>query len=126
MKPTNAMLENSTKRLAHAKELHAEADAAQRRSSERKQDARSARVTMERLRDDTTQWLRHESPLEVAERHVAEAERHVEHQRKLLDRLVRDKHERMIRHAQKVLEVLEQSRKLAHAHLALEREFRSG
>jgi hypothetical protein len=124
MKPANALLENSVKRLAHAKELHAKADAARRRSSEHKQDARSARVTMERLRDDTVQWLRHESPLETAERHVAESERHVELQRKLLGRLVRDRHETMIGHAQEVLEVLEQRRKLAHAHLALERAFR--
>jgi hypothetical protein len=44
---------------------------------------------------------------EVAERHVAEAEKHAEHQKKLIEVLVRDKHYRALGHASKVLEVLE-------------------
>jgi hypothetical protein len=125
MKPPKALLENSRKCLAHAKELHADADAAQQRSSERKQNADCAHATMERLRGGGIQWLRNEAPLEMAERHVAEAERHIERQRKLLEELIRDKHERMLGHARKVLEVLEQSLKLARVHRDLEREFHS-
>ena len=80
---------------------------------------------MERLRDDAVQWTCDESSPEMAERHVAEAERHVERQRTLLEELICDKHERMLGDAQKVLEVLEQSLKLARAHRDLEREFHS-
>ena len=121
---------NSSRRLAHAKELHVEADAARERSAERKQVAKQARSIAEQLRGEAVKAsaeafsrARSESVLEMAERHVAEADRHVEHQRQLIEVLIRDKHERMLEHARKVLELLEQSRKLARAHLALEREF---
>src|SRR5262249_13177548 len=62
--------------------------------------------------------------LEMAERHVTEADRHVEHQRQLIEALVRDGHSMsMLERARKVLEILEQSLKLAHKHYALEGEF---
>ena len=48
----------------------------------------------------------------------------MEHQRKLIEVLKRDKHENMLEQAHKVLEILEHSQELARAHLALEREFR--
>jgi hypothetical protein len=122
MQTPKSLREESGKRLANAKDLHADADAAQQRSTERKQGAERAKATMERLRDPT--WrMRHETELEMAERHVAEADRHVEHQKRLIEVLIRDRHERMLVHARKVLEVLEQSRRLARTHLALEREF---
>jgi hypothetical protein len=124
MKTRKALMENSLKRRALARELRADADAARQRSNQHRQSADAAKVTMERLRDATTRLLRYGSPLEMAERHVAEAERHVERQRELLDGVIRAKHERLLEHAQRVLEVLERSRILAHTHLALEREFR--
>ena len=124
--------DNSSRRLAHARELHVEADAARERSAERKQVARQARGIAEQLHGEAVKAsaeafsrARSESVLEMAERHVAEAERHVEHQRHLIEVLIRDKHERMVEHARKVLAVLEQSRELARTHLALEREFHS-
>jgi hypothetical protein len=125
MKLPQTLRDGSRKRLAHAKELHRDADAARQRSRERKQSAECAHATMARLREDATRWTSDASPLELAERHVAEAERHVEHQRKLLEVLIRDKHERMIGHAREVLEILEKSRNLAYAHLDLERGFQS-
>ena len=121
MQPPKALLEDSTKRLAHARELHADAGAARHRSKERKQNAEDAKALMQRLRDDPTRWLPSETLLEMAERHVAEAGRHVEHQKKLIEVLVRDKHVRMLVHAYRILEVLEQSQRLAQTRLALRR-----
>ncbi len=130
MNGADKLKENSSRRLAHARELHEEADAARERSAERKQVARQARGIAEQLHGESVKAsaeafsrARSESVLEMAERHVAEADRHVEHQRHLIEELIRDKHERMLEHARKVLALLEQSRELARTHLALEREF---
>ena len=64
-----------------------------------------------------------ESPIEMARRHVAEADQRVARQKALLDELLRDGHAgRGIAQARSVLEVLEQSLRLAREHLRLERE----
>ncbi len=63
-----------------------------------------------------------ESPVAMAERHVVEAEARIERHKKLIATLERDKHSRMIPHARKILEVLEESLRLARVHLQLERE----
>lgn len=130
MKTADKFEEDSGRRLAHAKQLHAEADAARVRSTERKGAADHAKDTAEQLHSEAAKvsansfsHLRHESVLTMAERHVAEADRHVEDQRRLIEVLVRDKHTRMLEHARKVLELLKQSQRLARTHLALEREF---
>ncbi len=62
-----------------------------------------------------------ESPVAVARRHVEEAERRVARQRSLVAELERDKHFAMVGHARKILEVLEESLRLARVHLELER-----
>ena len=121
MQAPQALLEDSGRRLAHARELHAEASAARRRSKERQRQAEAARAIVQRLRHEPMQWIRNETALQMAERHVVEAERHVEHQKKLIELLVRDKHKRMLAHAHRVLEVLERSQRLAQTRLALAR-----
>jgi len=64
---------------------------------------------------------RTEPPVVVARRHVVEFEHRVERQRELLERLERGKNSPMIvAEARKVLETLEQSLRLARAHLQLE------
>ncbi len=63
-----------------------------------------------------------ESPVAVAERHVAEAERRIARQRKLIEQLERDKHTVAADHGRKVLVVLQDSLRLARVHLELERE----
>ena len=121
---------NAASRLAHAKELHASADAARERSAELRQSAAQAKAVAEHLRSEGAKesenvfsQIRHESILEMAERHVTEANRHLEHQRALIEVLIRDKHDRMLVHARKILEILEKSQELAQTHLVLEREF---
>ncbi len=133
--PGTLVEEDSSRRLAHAKELHADADAAHERGAERRQMSKKAKAIAEQLHSDGAKMsaesfdrmIRHESIMEMAERHVAEADRHVERQRQLIEALVHDKHSgRILEHARKVLELLEQSQKLARSHLALEREFHGG
>ncbi len=63
-----------------------------------------------------------DSPVEVAERHVAEAERRIARHRKLIETLERDKHINMLPHARRILELLEESLRLARVHLQLERD----
>lgn len=122
--------EEASRRLAHAKQMRADADIARERSTERRKMAKSAKDIAKRLCAegakvpvDAFSQPRNEPILAMAERHVMEAEGHVERQRKLIEVLIRDKHERMVAHARKILEILEQSQKLARMHLALEREF---
>jgi hypothetical protein len=62
-----------------------------------------------------------DSPVAVAERHVAEAEQRVARQRRLIEELVRDKHLVTAEQARKVLRLLEDSLRLARIHLELER-----
>lgn len=123
---------NSSLRLALAKELHVQADAARERGAERKRVARHARGIAEQMHgeavkasEDAFRRPRAESILAMAERHVEEADRRVDHQRHLIEVLIRDKHERMLEHARKILSLLEQSRDLTRTRLALEREFHS-
>lgn len=61
-----------------------------------------------------------ESPVQVARRHVAEAERRVARQRELIEELARDRHFATAEQAKKVLDVLEDSLRLARVHLELE------
>lgn len=61
-----------------------------------------------------------ESPVEIARRHVSEAEIRIARQQRLIETLERDKHPRMVPHAQKVLDVLKESLELARVHLELE------
>lgn len=63
-----------------------------------------------------------ESPVEVARRHVTEAEDRVARQERLVQTLERDKHMGMVPHAQRILDVLRQSLHLARVHLQLEIE----
>lgn len=60
------------------------------------------------------------SVIVVAHRHVAEFEQRVERQKRLIERLERDKHVKMLGEARKVLETLEQSLGLARQHLQIE------
>jgi len=62
----------------------------------------------------------HESPIERAEQHVAQAEGRVARQKQLIEKLVRDKHPATADQARAVLAVLEESLRLAHEHLRLE------
>ena len=75
IQPPKALLEDSSKRLARAKELHADASAARRRGKEHQQHADDAKAIMQQLRDDSMRLMRNETVLQMAERHVAEAER---------------------------------------------------
>jgi hypothetical protein len=125
--------DNARRRLTHARRLHADADAARERSAGHKQMANNAKETAAQLRSESAKVaadafsrVRTETDLQMAERHVTEADRHVQNQRTLIEVLVRDKHEKVLEHARKVLAVLEQSQKLAEAHLALERDFHAG
>jgi hypothetical protein len=63
-----------------------------------------------------------ESPVAVAERHIAEAERRVARERELLAEPERDRHTAMAGHAHKILDVLQESLRLARIHLQFERE----
>jgi hypothetical protein len=63
---------------------------------------------------------RADSPVVVARRHVIEFEHRVERQRELLERLQRGKNSSIIAEARKVLGTLEESLRLARAHLQLE------
>ena len=63
-----------------------------------------------------------ESPVEIAKRHVADAENRVARQERLVATLERDKHPVMAQHGQKILEVLKRSLELARVHLQLEIE----
>jgi hypothetical protein len=63
---------------------------------------------------------RAESPVAVAQRHVAQAERRVARQKALIEELERDRHFAMVENARKILEVLEESLRLARVHLELE------
>ena len=85
--------------------------------------AKRLRGEADRISAEQTRRVNCQSVMEMAERHVAEAARHVEHQRNLIKVLEHDKHTGMLEHAHEVLDVLEQSEQLARAHLALEREF---
>ena len=63
-----------------------------------------------------------ESPLEMAARHVAEAEQRIARQQTMLETLKRDGHSgRIIAEAQTILATLNQSLRLAKQHLELER-----
>lgn len=79
MQPLEALWEDSSKRLARAIELHANASAARQRSKLRKQDAEVAKAIMHRLCRKSVRWIRNETVLEMTERRVVEAERHVEY-----------------------------------------------
>jgi hypothetical protein len=63
---------------------------------------------------------RTESPVVQARRHVIQFERRVERQKQLIEELERDKHPAMAVHGRKILEVLEESLRLARVHLQLE------
>lgn len=67
-----------------------------------------------------------ESPIAMAERHVREGERRIERQRQLIAELERDKHIATADHARRVLAVLQESQRLARAHLELERAHYGG
>jgi hypothetical protein len=67
-----------------------------------------------------------ESPIVLAERHVAEGERRIARQRTLIVRLERDKHATTAEHARRILEVLQESLRLARVHLELERAHYGG
>ena len=63
-----------------------------------------------------------ETPLEMAERHVAEGEHRIARQKELIEELVRDQHDAVVQKARGVLATLEESQRLARIHLELERE----
>jgi hypothetical protein len=63
-----------------------------------------------------------ESPVQVARRHVSEAENRVARQERLVQTLERDRHFGMVPHARKICDVLKQSLHLARVHLQLEIE----
>jgi hypothetical protein len=67
-----------------------------------------------------------ESPISLAERHVAEAERRIGRQRALIAQLERDRHAATAEHGRKILEVLQESLRLARVHLELERAHYGG
>jgi hypothetical protein len=108
-KPSSALTKNSGKRPEPGKD-----------------GIMSIGAPMQQLPGDGSQWLRTESVLEMAERHVAEAQRHVEHQKALVEALTRARHKEILDLARKVQGVLERSLELARAHLAFERELQGG
>lgn len=63
-----------------------------------------------------------ESPIAMAERHVSDGENRVERQRRLIELLERDRHFATADHARKILEVLQDSLRLARIHLEFERQ----
>jgi porphobilinogen deaminase len=63
-----------------------------------------------------------ETPLEIAERHVAEGEHRIARQKELIEELVRDKHDAVVHKARDILATLEESLRLARIHLEIERE----
>jgi hypothetical protein len=63
---------------------------------------------------------RTESPVVQARRHVIQFERRVERQKQLIEELERDKHPAVAAQGRRVLEVLEESLRLARVHLQLE------
>ena len=67
-----------------------------------------------------------ESPIALAERHVAEAERRIARQRTLIARLERDRHATTAEYARRILDVLQESLRLARVHLELERAHYGG
>jgi hypothetical protein len=68
-----------------------------------------------------------ESPLEMAQRHVVEAEQRIARQQALLETLKRDGHSgRIIAEAQTVAATLEESLRLAKQHLEMEQQHYGG
>jgi DNA-binding ferritin-like protein len=62
----------------------------------------------------------YESPVTIAERHVALGERRVVRQKELIEKLVRDNHPATASQARAVLALLEESLRLAREVLVLE------
>lgn len=62
-----------------------------------------------------------QSPIALAEWHVAEAERRIARQRTLIVQLERDRHATAAERGRKILGVLEESLRLARVHLQMER-----
>lgn len=65
-----------------------------------------------------------EDPLAMAERHVREFEANVARQRVILDEMIREDHPTEAEQAKAALATYEDSLRLAHEHLRMEREAR--
>ena len=61
-----------------------------------------------------------ESPLEMARRHVAEAEIRIEQQRRLVEEMERDNYPRAAEMARKTLQIMEETLAISREHLELE------